>query len=94
VFRTRYGHYEFRVMHFGLSNAPAVFMDLMNRVCKSYLYKFVIVFRDYILTYSKIAEEHKKLLRLILESLRKEQLYSKFLKCEFGMREVQFWDTW
>jgi hypothetical protein len=90
AFRMRYGHYEFRVMPFGLTNAPAVFMDLMNRVCEPYLDKFVIVFIDDILIYSKNAEEHGEHLRQILELLRKEQLYAKFSKCEFWMREVQF----
>ncbi|KAK9075551.1 hypothetical protein SSX86_003876 [Deinandra increscens subsp. villosa] len=90
AFRTRYGHYEFLVMPFGLTNAPAVFMDLMNRVCKPYLDKFVIVFIDDILIYSKTKEEHEEHLRLILELLRKEQLYAKFSKCDFWIREVQF----
>ncbi|KAI3809526.1 hypothetical protein L1987_25503 [Smallanthus sonchifolius] len=90
AFRTRYGHYEFMVMPFGLTNAPAVFMDLMNRVCKPYLDQFVIVFIDDILIYSKNEEEHEEHLRLILELLKQEQLYAKFSKCEFWIREVQF----
>ncbi|KAJ0513409.1 putative nucleotidyltransferase, Ribonuclease H [Helianthus annuus] len=90
AFRTRYGHYEFLVMPFGLTNAPAVFMDLMNRVCKPYLDKFVIVFIDDILIYSKSQEEHEQHLRLILELLRKEQLYAKLSKCDFWLREVHF----
>ncbi|KAF5805274.1 putative nucleotidyltransferase, Ribonuclease H [Helianthus annuus] len=90
AFRTRYGHYEFLVMPFGLTNAPAVFMDLMNRVCKPYLDKFVTVFIDDILIYSKSQEEHEQHLRLILELLRKEQLYAKFSKCDFWLREVHF----
>ncbi|GKA26904.1 putative reverse transcriptase domain-containing protein [Tanacetum coccineum] len=90
AFRTRYGHYEFQVMPFGLTNAPAVFMDLMNHVCKPYLDKFVIVFIDDILIYSHNEEEHVKHLRIILELLRKEKLYSKFSKCDFWIRIVQF----
>ncbi|GJS22851.1 putative reverse transcriptase domain-containing protein [Tanacetum coccineum] len=74
AFRTRYGHFEFQVMPFGLTNAPAVFMDLMNRVCKPYLDKFVIVFIDDILVYSKDEEEHGKHLKIILELLKKERL--------------------
>ncbi|GJS13311.1 reverse transcriptase domain-containing protein [Tanacetum coccineum] len=83
AFRTRYGHYEFQVMPFGLTNAPAVFMDLMNRVCKPYLDKFVIVFIDDILIYSKSKKEHEEHLRQILKLLKKEELYAKFSKCEF-----------
>ncbi|GJZ01807.1 putative reverse transcriptase domain-containing protein [Tanacetum coccineum] len=83
AFRTRYGHYEFQVMPFGLTNAPSVFMDLMNRVCKPYLDKFVIVFIDDILIYTKNKEEHEGHLKLILELLKKEELYAKFSKCEF-----------
>ncbi|GJT23742.1 putative reverse transcriptase domain-containing protein [Tanacetum coccineum] len=90
AFRTRYGHYEFQVMPFGLTNAPAVFMDLMNRVCKPYLDKFVIVFIDDILIYSRNKEEHEEHLKLILELLKKEELYAKFSKCEFWIPKVQF----
>ncbi|GKC12495.1 putative reverse transcriptase domain-containing protein [Tanacetum coccineum] len=90
AFRTRYGHYEFQVMPFGLTNAPAVFMDLMNRVCKPYLDKFVIVFIDDILIYSRNKEEHADHLRIILELLRKEELYAKFSKCDFWISIVQF----
>ncbi|GKD90790.1 putative reverse transcriptase domain-containing protein [Tanacetum coccineum] len=90
AFRTRYEHYEFKVMPFGLTNAPAVFMDLMNRVCKPYLDKFVIVFIDDILIYSRNEEEHANHLRIILELLRKEKLYAKFSKCDFWIRMVQF----
>ncbi|GJY31759.1 putative reverse transcriptase domain-containing protein [Tanacetum coccineum] len=75
-----YGHFEFTVMPFGLTNAPAVFMDLMNRVCKPYLDKFVIVFIDDILIYSKIKKDHEVHLRLVLKSLRKQKLYAKFSK--------------
>ncbi|GJS25680.1 putative reverse transcriptase domain-containing protein [Tanacetum coccineum] len=90
AFRTRYGHYEFQVMPFGLMNAPVVFMDLMNRVCKPYLDKFVIVFIDDILIYSKNKQEHEDHLKLILELLKKEELYAKFSKCEFWIPKVQF----
>ncbi|GJT19678.1 hypothetical protein Tco_0878384 [Tanacetum coccineum] len=90
AFRTRYGHYEFQVMPFGLTNAPAVFMDLMNRVCKPYLDRFVIVFIDDILIYSKSRKEHEGHLRLILKLLKEEKLYAKFSKCEFWLSKVQF----
>ncbi|GKA97666.1 reverse transcriptase domain-containing protein [Tanacetum coccineum] len=90
AFRTRYEHYEFQVMPFGLTNAPAVFMDLMNRMCKPYLDKFVIVFIDDILIYSRNKEEHLDHLRIILELLKKEKLYAKFSKCDFWISIVQF----
>ncbi|GJT18196.1 putative reverse transcriptase domain-containing protein [Tanacetum coccineum] len=90
AFRTRYGHFELQVMPFGLTNALAVFMDLMNRVCKPYLDKFVIVFIDDILVYSKDKEEHGKHLKIILELLKKERLHAKFLKCDFWLDSVQF----
>nr|GEY66460.1 putative reverse transcriptase domain, ribonuclease H-like domain, aspartic peptidase domain protein [Tanacetum cinerariifolium] len=90
AFRMRYIHYEFEVMPFGLTNAPAVFMDHMNRVCKPYLDKFVIVFINDILIYSRNEEEHTNHLRIILELLRKEKLYAKFSKCDFWIRIVQF----
>ncbi|GKD47723.1 putative reverse transcriptase domain-containing protein [Tanacetum coccineum] len=81
-------------MPFGLTNAPAVFMDLMNRVCKPYLGRFFIVFTDDILAYSKSKEEHEVHLKLVLESLRKEKLYAKFSKCEFGRKKCIFLVTW
>ncbi|GJS60372.1 putative reverse transcriptase domain-containing protein [Tanacetum coccineum] len=86
AFRTRYGHYKFRVMPFGLTNAPAVFMDLINRVCKPYLDKFVIVFIDDILIYSRNEKEHEEHLKTILKLLKKERrnCMQVFLSCEFG----------
>ncbi|GKC27660.1 putative reverse transcriptase domain-containing protein [Tanacetum coccineum] len=89
VFRTRYGHFEFTIMPFGLTT-PTVFIDLMNRVCRPYLNKFVIVFIDDILVYSKTQEEHKVHLGLVLELLKEDKLYAKFYKCEFWLREVHF----
>ncbi|GJY87675.1 putative reverse transcriptase domain-containing protein [Tanacetum coccineum] len=90
AFRTRYGHFEFQVMLFGLTNVPAVFMDLMNRVCKPYLDKFIIVFIDDILVYSKDEEEHGKHLKIILELLKKGKLYAKFSKFKFWLDSLQF----
>nr|GEW21199.1 putative reverse transcriptase domain, ribonuclease H-like domain, aspartic peptidase domain protein [Tanacetum cinerariifolium] len=87
---TRYGHFEFTVMPFGLTNAPEIFIVLMNRVYRPYLDKFMIVFIEDILIYSKTQEEHVEHLRLVLELLKKEKLYAKFSKCEFWLREVQF----
>ncbi|GJV48439.1 putative reverse transcriptase domain-containing protein [Tanacetum coccineum] len=77
-------------MPFGLTNAPAVFMDLMNHVCKSYLDKFVIVFIDDILIYSKSKKEHSEHLKIILDLLKKEKLYAKFSKCDFWLKFVEF----
>lgn len=90
AFRTRYGHYEFVVMPFGLTNAPAAFMDLMNRVFKDFMDKFVIVFIDDILVYSRSQEEHVDHLRVVLQILREKQLYAKFSKCEFWLDSVVF----
>nr|GEZ50140.1 putative reverse transcriptase domain-containing protein [Tanacetum cinerariifolium] len=89
AFRTRYRHFEFTIMPFGLTT-PKNFMDLMNHVCKPYLEKFVIVFIDNILIYSKSEEEHEVHLKKILELLKKEKLYAKFSKCTFWLQEVQF----
>ncbi|GKB62998.1 putative reverse transcriptase domain-containing protein, partial [Tanacetum coccineum] len=88
AFRTRYGHYEFQLMSFSLTNAPAVFMDLMNHVCKPFLDKFVIVFIDDILIYSKNKKEHEEHLKAVLELLKKEKLYAKFSKCEFWIPKI------
>ena len=90
VFRTRYGHYEFLVMPFGLTNAPTAFMDLMNRVFRPHVDQFVVVFIEDILVYSKYRENHDTLLQVVLETLRKEQLYAKLSKCEFWFNEVSF----
>ncbi|KAL4016608.1 hypothetical protein IC575_024260 [Cucumis melo] len=90
AFRSRYGHYEFIVMSFGLTNAPAVFMDLMNRVFREFLDTFVIVFIDDILIYSKTEAEHEKHLRMVLQTLRDNKLYAKFSKCEFWLKQVSF----
>ncbi len=90
TFRTRYGHYEFLVMSFGLTNAPAAFMDLMNRVFKDFLDDFVIVFIDDILIYSDSEETHERHLRMVLQRLREHKLYAKFKKCEFWLRQVSF----
>ncbi|GJU72351.1 reverse transcriptase domain-containing protein, partial [Tanacetum coccineum] len=90
AFRTRYGHYEFQVMPFRLTNALAIFMDLMNCVCKPYLDKFVIVFIDDILIYSRDEKEHEEHLKTILELLKKEELYAKFSKCKFWIHTVKF----
>ena len=83
AFRTRYGYYAFLVMSFGLTNASADFMDLMNRIFQSYVDQFVVVFIDDILVYSKDREDHDTHLQVVLETLRKEQLYAKLSKCEF-----------
>nr|GEX95562.1 retrotransposon protein, putative, Ty3-gypsy subclass [Tanacetum cinerariifolium] len=88
TFRTCYGNYEFQVMPFGPTNAPAVFMDLMNQVCKQYLDNFMTIFIDDILIYSKSEEEHAEHLRLILEFLKKEELYAKFSKCDFWLSRI------
>ena len=77
-------------MSFGLTNAPAYFMYLMNKVFMEYLDKFVVVFIDVILVFSKNEEEHKEHLRLVLQKLRENQLYAKLTKCEFWLKEVAF----
>ena len=83
AFRTRYGHYEFVVMPFGLTNAPATFRNMMNNVLSKFLDKFVLVFIDDILVYSKNEVEHEENLRKVLETLREHHLYAKLSKCEF-----------
>ena len=90
AFRTRYGHYEFTVVPFGLSNAPVVFMCLINGVFRDYLDKFFIVFLHDILVYSKIEEEHEQHLRMVLQVLREHQLYAKLSKCSFYQRKIHY----
>ncbi|KAL0556312.1 hypothetical protein IC582_004825 [Cucumis melo] len=90
AFRSTYGHYEFIVMSFGLTNAPTVFMDLMNRVFREFLDTFVIVFIDDILIYSKTEAEHEEHLRIVLQTLRDNKLYAKFSKYEFWLKQVSF----
>ncbi|KAA3477300.1 DNA/RNA polymerases superfamily protein [Gossypium australe] len=90
AFWTRYGHYEFLVMPFSLTNAPTVFMDLMNCIFWPYLDKFVVVFIDDILIYSRDENEHVEHLRTVLQILRDKQLYAKFSKSEFWLKEVRF----
>ena len=94
AFRTRYGHFEFTVMPFRLTNALAAFMDLMHRVFQPYLDQFVVVVVDYILIYSQPEREHEYHLRIVLQLLRDHQWYAKFSKCEFWLTEVRFWDKW
>jgi len=88
AFRSKYGHYEYVVMPFGVTNAPAVFMNYMNRIFQPFLDKFVVVFIDDIFIYSRTQEEHAERLRLVLSVLREKQLYAKLSKCEFWMGEV------
>jgi hypothetical protein len=90
TFVTRYGQHGFTVMPFGLTNAHAYFMNLMNKVFMEELDKFVTVFIDYILVYSRSAEEHSQHLRIVLGKLRDHQLYAKFSKCEFWLQKVSF----
>ena len=90
AFRTRYDHYEFTIMPFGLTNTQAIFMDMMNRVFKDYVDDFVIVFIDDILIYSKSKSENETHLRLALDTLRKKKLYAKLSKCEFWLDRVAF----
>ena len=86
AFKTRYGHYEFLVMLFGLTNAHVAFMDLMNRVFHPYLDQFVVVFIDDILVYSKAAQEHEHHLRIVLQTLRENKLFAKLSKCDFWLK--------
>ena len=90
AFRTRYGHFEFLVLPFGLTNAPGTFMHLMHQVFREFLDDFVLVFLDDILIYSKTLEDHEAHVRRVLEVLRKEKLYAKESKCELFKTEVEF----
>jgi hypothetical protein len=90
AFSTRYGLYEYLVMSFGLTNAPAHFMYLMSSVFMPELDKFVVVFIDDILVYSENEKEHAEHLRIVLERLREHKLYAKFSKCEFWLTKVPF----
>lgn len=90
AFNTRYGHYEFLVLPFGLTNAPATFMAMMNDLLRPYLDKFVIVYLDDILIYSKNEDEHEQHIRMVLDILRKNKLYAKLSKCEIFKDEVTF----
>eukprot|EP00253_Pinus_taeda_P015939 PITA_15939 len=90
AFRMRYGHYEFVVLPFGLTNAPATFMCLMNGIFHPYLDQFVLIFIDDILIYSRTIEEHHEHLRMVLQTLREHQLYAKFSKCDFFKEEIQY----
>jgi hypothetical protein len=90
AFRTRYGHYEFIVLPFGLTNAPATFMRLMNDVLRPYLDKFAVAFLDDVLIYSRTLEEHEQHVRLVLDVLRRQKLYAKLSKCEFFKDEIEF----
>src|SRR5262249_22779681 len=90
AFRTRYGHYEFLFMSFGLTNAPVAFMDLMNMVFKPFLNRFIIVFINDILVYSRDMEEYAWHLRMVLQTLREHQLYAKYSKCEFWLENITF----
>jgi hypothetical protein len=90
AFTTRYGLYEYIVMSFGLTNASAYFMYLMNKVFMEFLDKFVVVFIDDILVFSKTKAKHAEHLRLVLQKLREHKLYAKRSKCEFWLKEVSF----
>jgi len=90
AFRTRYGYYEYQVIPFGVTNAPAVFMDYMNRIFHPFLDFFVVVFIDDILIYSKTFEEHEKHLIVVLQILKDKKLYAKMSKCEFWLEEIKF----
>jgi hypothetical protein len=90
TFKTRFGHYEFTILPFGLTNAPVVFMSLMNGVFREYLDKFFQVFIDDILIYSRMTEEHDEHLRLVLQCLREHKMYGKLSKCSFYQSKIHY----
>ena len=90
TFRTRYGHYEFLEMPYGLTNEPTTFMDLMNRVFRPYLDQFFVFFIDDILVYSRDEQENEQHLKIVLQTLREKKLYAKLSKCDFWLKEVSF----
>jgi hypothetical protein len=90
TFRTRYKHYEFVGILFGLTNAPKTFMCLMNSIFRQVLDKFVFIFIDDILVYLKMKEEHEEHLKIVLQTLRKHKLYAKFDKCDFYQKQIQY----
>jgi hypothetical protein len=90
AFRTRYGHYEYSVMPFGVTNVTGVFMEYMNRIFHPFLDRFVVVLIDDILVYSKSEEEHAENLRILLRVLKEKKLFAKLSKCDFWLREVSF----
>jgi len=90
TFRMRYGHYEYKVMPFGVTNAPGVFMEYMHKIFHAYLDRFLVVFIDDILIYSKTEEEHADHLKIVLQVLKEKKLFAKVSKCEFWLKEVSF----
>jgi hypothetical protein len=90
AFRTRYGHYEFVVIPFGLTNTPTTFMHLMNNIFSHYLDKFLFIFIYDILIYSKMEEEHGEKLRIVFQTLREHHLYAKLSKCDFYQKKIQY----
>ena len=90
TFRICYGHYDFVVIPFGLKNSPIVFMCLMHIILSNYLHKFLVDFIDNILMYSKNEQEHEEHLRIFLQVLREQQLYTKFIKCDFFKDKIQY----
>ena len=90
TFRTRYGHYGFLVIPFGLTNALVAFMDLMNKVFRPYLDQFVVIFINDILVYSRDEQEHEQHLKIVQQTLREKKLFVKLSKCDFWLKEISF----